>query len=85
MPSSLPLRYGANPQQAPAHVFMPDDIELPITVLNGAPGYINLLDALNSWQLVRELKSALNLPAAASFKHVSPPRCGSCQSVDRGP
>ncbi len=72
MPSSLPLRYGANPQQAPARVFMPSDVDLPITVLNGAPGYINLLDALNSWQLVRELKSALNLPAAASFKHVSP-------------
>ncbi|MCC6261189.1 MAG: phosphoribosylaminoimidazolecarboxamide formyltransferase [Anaerolineales bacterium] len=72
MPSSLPLRNGANPQQAPARVFMPSDIELPITVLNGSPGYINLLDALNSWQLVRELKQALNLPAAASFKHVSP-------------
>ena len=72
MPSSLKLRYGANPQQAPARVFMPSDTELPITVLNGAPGYINLLDALNSWQLVRELKSTLNLPAAASFKHVSP-------------
>lgn len=72
MPTSLPLRYGANPQQAPARVFMPSDIELPITVLNGSPGYINLLDALNSWQLVRELKNALNLPAAASFKHVSP-------------
>jgi phosphoribosylaminoimidazolecarboxamide formyltransferase/IMP cyclohydrolase len=72
MPSSLSLRYGANPQQAPARVFMPDDSELPITVLNGVPGYINLLDALNSWQLVCELKSALNLPAAASFKHVSP-------------
>lgn len=72
MPSSLPLRYGANPQQAPARIFMPSDSELPITVLNGAPGYINLLDALNSWQLVRELKAALHLPAAASFKHVSP-------------
>ncbi len=72
MPSTLPLRYGANPQQAPARVFIPADADLPITVLNGAPGYINLLDALNSWQLVRELKAALNLPAAASFKHVSP-------------
>ena len=72
MPSSLSLRYGVNPQQAPARVFMPDDSDLPITALNGTPGYINLLDALNSWQLVRELKSALNLPAAASFKHVSP-------------
>ena len=72
MPSSLPLRYGTNPQQAPAHVFMKSESELPIAVLNGSPGYINLLDALNSWQLVRELKAAINLPAAASFKHVSP-------------
>ncbi len=72
MSSSLPLRYGANPQQAPARIFMEAGVELPITVLNGSPGYINLLDALNSWQLVRELKNALNLPAAASFKHVSP-------------
>lgn len=72
MPSSLPLRYGANPQQAPARVFMASSAELPITVLNGSPGYINLLDALNAWQLVRELKAALQLPAAASFKHVSP-------------
>lgn len=72
MPSSLPLRYGANPQQAPARVFMTSDTDLPIIVLNGSPGYINLLDALNAWQLVRELKAALDLPAAASFKHVSP-------------
>ncbi len=72
MPSSLPLRYGANPQQAPARVFMKSDVDLPIIVLSGSPGYINLLDALNSWQLVRELKSAIDLPAAASFKHVSP-------------
>ena len=72
MPSSLSLRYGTNPQQAPARVFMKSDIDLPITVLSGSPGYINLLDALNSWQLVRELKTAINLPAAASFKHVSP-------------
>ncbi|MBI1795016.1 MAG: phosphoribosylaminoimidazolecarboxamide formyltransferase [Chloroflexi bacterium] len=72
MPSSLPLRYGANPQQAPARVFMKSGADLPIAVLNGLPGYINLLDALNSWQLVRELKSATGLPAAASFKHVSP-------------
>ena len=72
MSSSLPLRYGTNPQQAPARVFMKSDAELPITVLNGSPGYINLLDSLNSWQLVRELKAAINLPAAASFKHVSP-------------
>lgn len=72
MPSFLPLRYGTNPQQAPARVFMSSGNDLPITILNGAPGYINLLDALNSWQLVRELKAALNLPSAASFKHVSP-------------
>jgi phosphoribosylaminoimidazolecarboxamide formyltransferase/IMP cyclohydrolase len=72
MSSSLPLRYGANPQQDPARVFMKSGADLPITVLSGSPGYINLLDALNSWQLVHELKSAINLPAAASFKHVSP-------------
>ena len=72
MPSSLSLRYGTNPHQAPARVFMPSEADLPITVLNGTPGYINLLDALNSWQLVRELNNALHLPAAASFKHVSP-------------
>ena len=72
MPSSLSLRYGTNPQQAPARVFMPSNTDLPITVLNGMPGYINLLDALNSWQLVRELETALHVPAAASFKHVSP-------------
>jgi phosphoribosylaminoimidazolecarboxamide formyltransferase / IMP cyclohydrolase len=72
MPSSLPLRYGTNPQQAPARVFMQNGADLPITILGGSPGYINLLDALNAWQLVRELKAALNLPAAASFKHVSP-------------
>ena len=72
MPASLSLRYGTNPQQAPARVFMASEAELPIAVLNGSPGYINLLDALNAWQLVRELKAALNLPAAASFKHVSP-------------
>jgi phosphoribosylaminoimidazolecarboxamide formyltransferase/IMP cyclohydrolase len=72
MPTELKLRYGTNPQQSPACVFMKDGSELPIAVLSGSPGYINLLDALNSWQLVRELKAALNLPAAASFKHVSP-------------
>jgi len=72
MPSSIPLRYGTNPQQAPARVYMKNDADLPISVLGGSPGYINLLDALNAWQLVRELKAALDLPAAASFKHVSP-------------
>ena len=76
MPSSLPLRYGTNPQQAPARLYMPSGMDLPITVLNGTPGYINLLDALNSWQLVRELNTALHLPAAASFKHVSPAGVG---------
>jgi phosphoribosylaminoimidazolecarboxamide formyltransferase/IMP cyclohydrolase len=72
MPTSLTLRYGTNPHQTPARVYMSDGAELPISVLNGSPGYINLLDALNSWQLVRELKAALGQPAAASFKHVSP-------------
>lgn len=67
----LALKYGCNPNQQPARVFMPQG-ELPFTVLNGRPGYINLLDALNSWQLVRELKAATGLAAAASFKHVSP-------------
>ncbi|MBN1453223.1 MAG: phosphoribosylaminoimidazolecarboxamide formyltransferase [Anaerolineales bacterium] len=71
MPTSLTLRYGTNPHQTPARVYMSSGAELPISVLNGSPGYINLLDALNSWQLVSELKTALNLPAAASFKHVS--------------
>ncbi len=68
----MELKYGCNPNQKPAKVFMKDDKELPFTVLNGKPGFINLLDALNSWQLVRELKEAIGLPAAASFKHVSP-------------
>jgi phosphoribosylaminoimidazolecarboxamide formyltransferase/IMP cyclohydrolase len=65
------LRYGFNPHQRPARIFAKQNT-LPFNVINGAPGYINMLDALNSWQLVRELKQALNLPAAASFKHVSP-------------
>jgi len=65
------LRYGCNPHQKPARVYMKSG-ELPFRVLNGAPGYINMLDALNSWQLVRELKQATGFPAAASFKHVSP-------------
>ena len=68
----LELKYGCNPNQTPARIFMQDGGTLPITVLNGRPGYINLLDALNSWQLVRELKEATGLPSAASFKHVSP-------------
>lgn len=72
MPYSLSLRYGTNPQQAPARVYMKNGADLPISVLGGSPGYINLLDAMNAWQLVRELRETLRLPAAASFKHVSP-------------
>ncbi len=68
--SEIKLRYGCNPHQASARAYI--EGEMPLRVLNGAPGFINLLDALNSWQLVRELKAALDLPAAASFKHVSP-------------
>jgi phosphoribosylaminoimidazolecarboxamide formyltransferase/IMP cyclohydrolase len=71
MAVSMDLKYGCNPNQQPARVFMKTG-ELPITVLNGRPGYINLLDALNGWQLVKELKEATHLPAATSFKHVSP-------------
>ena len=66
------LKYGCNPNQKPAKIFMHDGSDLPIEILNGRPGYINFLDAFNSWQLVCELKKALGLPAAASFKHVSP-------------
>ena len=69
--NELELKYGCNPNQKPSRIFMREG-ELPIPVLNGKPGYINLLDAFNSWQLVRELKQATGLPAAASFKHVSP-------------
>ncbi|MBP5345866.1 MAG: phosphoribosylaminoimidazolecarboxamide formyltransferase [Bacteroidales bacterium] len=68
----LELKYGCNPNQKPSRIFMEGDQELPIQVLNGRPGYINLLDAFNSWQLVKELKAAAGLPAATSFKHVSP-------------
>ena len=70
--NELELNYGCNPNQKPARIFMRDGSDLPLTVLNGKPGYINFLDALNAWQLVKELKEALGLPAAASFKHVSP-------------
>ena len=70
--TELELKYGCNPNQKPSRIFMRDGSDLPITVLNGKPGYINFLDALNSWQLVRELKADTGLPAAASFKHVSP-------------
>ena len=66
------LKYGCNPNQKPSRIFMADGSELPIEVLNGRPGYINFLDAFNGWQLVRELKKATGLPAATSFKHVSP-------------
>ena len=68
----MELKYGCNPNQKPSRIFMENGGELPITVLNGRPGYINLLDAFNGWQLVRELKKATGLPAATSFKHVSP-------------
>lgn len=68
----LELKYGCNPNQKPSRIFMENDRELPITVLSGRPGYINLLDALNGWQLVKELKEETGLPAATSFKHVSP-------------
>ena len=66
------LKYGCNPNQKPASIYMKDGSELPVKVLNGRPGYINFLDAFNSWQLVKELKEATGLPSAASFKHVSP-------------
>ena len=71
MAKELELKYGCNPNQKPSRIFMQQG-ELPIEVLNGRPGYINFLDAFNSWQLVKELKEATGLPAAASFKHVSP-------------
>ena len=66
------LKYGCNPNQKPSRIYMENGEELPITVLNGRPGYINFLDAFNGWQLVNELKKATGLPAATSFKHVSP-------------
>lgn len=72
MANELLLKYGCNPNQTPSRIFMQEGGDLPIQVLNGRPGYINFLDAFNSWQLVKELKEATGLPAAASFKHVSP-------------
>ena len=69
--TELELKYGCNPNQKPARIYM-EEGELPLEVLNGRPGYINFMDALNSWQLVKALKQATGLPAAASFKHVSP-------------
>ena len=68
----LALKYGCNPNQKPSRIYMEDGSDLPVTVLNGRPGYINFMDAFNSWQLVKELKEATGLPSAASFKHVSP-------------
>ena len=68
----LQLKYGCNPNQKPSKIYMADGSELPIQVLSGRPGYINFLDAFNGWQLVRDLKKATGLPAATSFKHVSP-------------
>ncbi|MBR3338755.1 MAG: phosphoribosylaminoimidazolecarboxamide formyltransferase, partial [Lachnospiraceae bacterium] len=68
----LALKYGCNPNQKPSRIFVSDGSDLPIEVLNGRPGYINFMDALNGWQLVRDLKAATGLPAATSFKHVSP-------------
>ncbi|MBE6568178.1 MAG: phosphoribosylaminoimidazolecarboxamide formyltransferase [Ruminococcaceae bacterium] len=70
--NELELKYGCNPNQKPSRIFMANGADLPIEVLNGRPGYINFLDALNAWQLVKELKAAIGLPAATSFKHVSP-------------
>jgi phosphoribosylaminoimidazolecarboxamide formyltransferase/IMP cyclohydrolase len=70
--NEIQLKYGCNPNQKPSRIFMEDGSDLPVTVLNGNPGYINFLDAFNGWQLVNELKNATGLPAATSFKHVSP-------------
>ena len=70
--NELELKYGCNPNQKPAKLYMHDGSELPITILNGRPGYINFMDALNSWQLVKELKEATGMACATSFKHVSP-------------
>ena len=77
MAKELELKYGCNPNQKPARIFMKEG-ELPVEVLNGKPGFINFLDAFNSWQLVRELKAATGLPSAASFKHVSPAWAAVC-------
>ena len=79
--NELELKYGCNPNQKPARVFV-EEGTLPFEVLNGRPGYINLLDALNGWQLVRELRAATNLPAAASFKHVSPAGAAVAEPLD---
>ena len=97
----IQLKYGCNPNQKPSRIYMEEETELPgnsqrelpgnsqrelpVCVLNGKPGYINFLDALNGWQLVKELKEATGLPAATSFKHVSPRRRGSRASPVRYP
>ncbi|MBR3879869.1 MAG: phosphoribosylaminoimidazolecarboxamide formyltransferase [Clostridia bacterium] len=78
------LKYGCNPNQKPARIFMKDDSELPIKVLNGRPGYINFLDAFNAWQLVKELREVFGIPAATSFKHVSPTSAAIGLPLDRG-
>ena len=72
MPNEISLKYGCNPNQKPSRIFLKSGGALPVEILNGNPGYINFLDAFNSWQLVKELKEATGYPAAASFKHVSP-------------
>ena len=72
MMQEFALKYGCNPHQKPARIYMENGQDLPLQILSGRPGYINFLDALNAWQLVSELKEALGLPCAASFKHVSP-------------
>ena len=77
------LKYGCNPNQKPAKIYMENGSELPIEILNGRPGYINFLDAFNAWQLVAELKEATGMAAAASFKHVSPTSAAVWQSASR--
>jgi AICAR transformylase/IMP cyclohydrolase PurH len=77
------LKYGMNPNQKPAKIYMQDGSELPIEILNGRPGYINFLDAFNSWQLVKDIKEATGEVAAASFKHVSPSGARSAGSFPR--
>ena len=72
MANEIMLKYGCNPNQKPSRIYMEDGSELPVTVIKGKPGYINFLVAFNGWQLVKELKEATGLPAATSFKHVSP-------------
>jgi len=81
--NELALKYGCNPNQKPAKIFMADGSNLPVEVLNGKPGYINFLDAFNSWQLVKELKENTGMVAAASFKHVSPAGAALGYPLDR--